>query len=178
MFRVGLREQGLWPQILWCVATFVRNITGAPMVTLSRITPQLHVGGQYRQRGWPSLAARGITAVIDMRAESSADNTASPAARHLHLPTVDDETPTLEQLREGIDFIAAEIAQGGGVYVHCHSGVGRGPTMVAAYLVSTGLAPEQAWALIQAVRPFVYPSPAQAAEVERFAIRLGTGAFD
>ena len=41
--------------------------------------------------------------------------------------------------------------------------------MAAAYLVSTGLTPDQAWALIRKTRPFVNPTPPQLAVVEQFA---------
>ena len=83
--------------------------------------------------------------------------------------SIDDHAPTLEQLRAGAAFMAEEIGRGGGVYVHCGSGIGRAPTMAAAYLVGTGLTPDQAWARIRAVRPFIRPKPAQVAQVERFA---------
>jgi protein-tyrosine phosphatase len=65
--------------------------------------------------------------------------------------------------------VQEEVANGGVVYVHCGSGVGRAPTMVAAYLISTGMAPEQAWACIQAVRPFIRPTPPQLEQIARFA---------
>ncbi|HDD23994.1 MAG TPA: hypothetical protein ENF52_00965, partial [Chloroflexi bacterium] len=57
----------------------------------------------------------------------------------------------------------------GGVYVHCGAGVGRAATMAAAYLVSTGLTPDQAWARLRAVRPFIRPQPVQSAQIQRFA---------
>jgi protein tyrosine phosphatase (PTP) superfamily phosphohydrolase (DUF442 family) len=167
-----LVKQGLRTTALWAADHSVRIVTGAPIRSVSQIAPQLHVGGQYRRRGWPKLAARGVTAVVNLRVEFD-DNDASIApARYLHLPTVDDEPPTLEQLREGVAFIAEEVAQGGGIYVHCGAGVGRAATMAAAYLVSTGLTPDQAWARIREVRPFIRPKPVQIAQIERFAENL------
>ena len=164
-----LTRQGLRVTALWAADHAVRIVTGAPIRRVSQITPQLHVGGQYRRRGWPRLAARGITAVVNVRVEFDDNDAGIAPPRYLHLPTVDDEPPTLEQLCAGVGFIADEIGQGGGVYVHCGAGVGRAATVAAAYLVSTGLAPDQAWARIRAVRPFVRPKPAQVAQVERFA---------
>jgi len=164
-----LFEQGLRTTALWAADHGVRIVTGAPLHRASQITPQLYVGGQYRRRGWRRLAARGVTAVINMRIEFDDNDAGLAPARYLYLPTVDDEAPTLEQLRQGASFIAGEIAQGGVVYVHCGAGVGRAATMAAAYLISTGLTPEQAWALIRKARPFVRPKPAQIAQVERFA---------
>jgi len=125
--------------------------------------------GQYRRRGWSRLAARGITAVVNLRIEFDDNDAGIAPPRYLYLPAVDDEPPTLAQLREGVAFIAEEVARGGGVYVHCGAGVGRAATMAAAYLVGTGLTPEQAWARIREVRPFIRPKPVQVAQVERFA---------
>ena len=176
--RKGLRilwgrvtEHGLRVTVLWAADHAVRMVTGAPIRSVSQITPHLHVGGQYRRRGWPRLAARGITAVVDTRVEFDDNDAGIAPPRYLYLPTVDDEPPTLEQLQEGAAFIAEEIAQGGGVYVHCGAGVGRAPTMAAAYLVSTGLTPDQAWERIRTVRPFIRPKPVQIAQVERFGKR-------
>ena len=164
-----LARQGLWVTMLWAADHAVRIVTGAPIRRVSQVTPQLHVGGQYRQRGWPRLAARGVTAVVNVRAEFDDDAAGIAPPRYLHLPAADDAPPTLEQLRAGVAFIAEEVARGGAVYVHCGAGVGRAAVMAAAYLVSTGLAPEQAWARIRQVRPFVRPNPLQVTQVERFA---------
>ncbi|HEY66798.1 MAG TPA: dual specificity protein phosphatase family protein [Thermoflexia bacterium] len=162
-------QQGLRVTALWAADHAVRIITGAPIRSVSQITPQLHVGGQYRRRGWPRLASRGITAVVNMRIEFDDNDAGIAPERYLHLPTVNDEAPTLEQLRAGVAFIAEEIARGGGVYVHCGAGVGRAATMAAAYLISTGLTPDRAWARIREVRPFIRPTPVQVAQIERFA---------
>lgn len=169
------KQQGLCPTILWIADHAIRLITGAPIRRLSQIRLNLHVGGQYRLRGWPLLKARGITAVVNMRDELEAkDNIfgVSPS-KYLRLPTIDDEAPILEHLRTGVDFIRAEISRGGSVYIHCRSGVGRSATMAAAYLVSNGLNPEQAWACIKKVRPFIRPTAPQVAQLEVFSSELG-----
>jgi hypothetical protein len=169
MWRRQLRELGLATMMLWAAANIARTITGAPMLRLSQIMPQLHLGGQYHQRGWPQLKKRGITAVVNLRTEFDDNHAGLAPPRYLYLPTVDEEPPTLAQLKEGVAFIATEIGRGGRVYVHCHLGVGRAATMVAAYLVSTGLTPDQAWARIRQVRPFIWPTPPQSEQVEFFA---------
>jgi hypothetical protein len=43
--------------------------------------------------------------------------------------------------------------------------------MAAAYLVSTGLTADEAWATIREVRPFIRPKPEQVAQIERFAAK-------
>jgi protein tyrosine phosphatase (PTP) superfamily phosphohydrolase (DUF442 family) len=162
-------RQGVRVTALWAADHAVRIVAGAPIRSVSQITPHLHVGGQYRRRGWRRLAARGVTAVVNLRIEFDDNDAGIAPSRYLYLPTVDDAPSTLEQLRAGVDFIAQEIGRGRGVYVHCGAGVGRAATMAAAYLTSTGLSPEQAWARISKVRPFIRPKPAQIAQVERFA---------
>jgi protein tyrosine phosphatase (PTP) superfamily phosphohydrolase (DUF442 family) len=164
-----LTQQGLKVTLWWAADHAVRIITGAPIRRVSQIRPHLHVGGQYRRRGWSSLERRGITAVINMRAEFDDSKTSVTLPRYLHLPTVDDCAPTLEQLGDGCAFAVEEIARGGSVYIHCGSGIGRAATMAAAYLISTGLTPEEAWACIREVRPFIRPTTVQVEQIERFA---------
>jgi predicted protein tyrosine phosphatase len=166
-----LIQQGLRVTALWAADHAVRIVTGAPKRSASQITPYLHVGGQYRRRGWPRLSARGVTAVVNLRAEFDDNEAGIAPSRYLYLPTPDDAPPTLEQLQAAVAFMAEEIARDGGVYVHCGAGVGRAAVTAAAYLVSTGLAPEEAWACIRQARPFVRPNPVQVAQVERFAGR-------
>ena len=169
ILRERLSRQGLRVTALWAADHAVRAITGANIRSVSQVAPHLHVGGQYRQRGWPRLASRGITAVVNMRIEFD-DRAAGIAPPHyLHLPTVDDAAPTLDQLEQGSAFIADEIARGGGVFVHCGAGVGRAATMAVAYLVRAELTPAQAWAQVRKVRPFIRPSEEQVAQIERFA---------
>jgi protein tyrosine phosphatase (PTP) superfamily phosphohydrolase (DUF442 family) len=164
-----LTRQGLRTTLLWAADHTVRRLSGAPICSVSQITPHIHVGGQYRRRGWPRLAARGVTAVIDMRVEFDDEQAGIAPPRYLYLPTVDDHAPSLEHLRQGVAFIDQEIARGGGVYIHCASGVGRAATMAAAHFVHSGMTPEQAWARIRQVRPFVRPAKVQIEQLERFA---------
>jgi predicted protein tyrosine phosphatase len=169
ILRYRLGQQGLRVTLLWAADHAVRMLMGAPIRRLSQVTPQIHLGGQYRRRGWPALASRGITAVIDMRAEFDDREAGIAPSHYLYLPTIDDTAPTLEQLQAGVAFIEAELARGGGVYVHCGAGVGRAATMVAAYLIHAGMSLDEAWARIREVRPFVRPMPLQVAQLERFA---------
>ena len=88
-----LTQQGLWVTALWAADHIVRIVTGAPIRSVSQITPDLHVGGQYRRRGWPRLAARGVTAVVNLREEFDDAAAGIAPSRYLHLPAVDDTPP-------------------------------------------------------------------------------------
>lgn len=169
-----LRHHSLWIVFTWAWTRVYLWTVGRPVLRYCPITPQLYVGGQFNARGWRWLAAHGLTADVNMRSEfDDAAHGIAPEA-YLWLPTPDDHAPTLDQLHTGVAFIRRVIEQGGKVYVHCGSGVGRAPTMAAAYLVSTGLSVDQAWALIRKTRPFVKPTRPQLATLEQFAAETGS----
>jgi protein tyrosine phosphatase (PTP) superfamily phosphohydrolase (DUF442 family) len=169
LLRDWLTQRGVFPILLRVYTQIARIITGRPIYRYSQITPQLYVGGQHRLHGWASMQERGITAVVNMRKRHDDLVRGVAPERYLHLPTRDNTPPTLEQLQEGARFIAEEIENGGTVYVHCGVGVGRAPTMVAAYLVSTGMTPREAWRTIRRVRPFIWPMRGQIKQIDRFA---------
>jgi predicted protein tyrosine phosphatase len=163
-----LKHHGLWVTFNWAWTRLYLWTVGRPVLRYCQVTPQLYVGGQINARGWNWLAERGLTADLNLRVEfNDAERGIAPAA-YLWLPTVDDDAPTLEHLRTGVDFIQQNIENGGRVYVHCASGVGRAPTMAAAYLISTGMSTDEAWSLIRRGRPFIKPTPPQLAVIEQF----------
>lgn len=165
-----LRKQGLRLTLIESYEQIVKIITGAPTEHFSRILPDVFVGGQFTGAGWPILEKRGVTAVVSMRGEFDDREAGIAPERYLYLPTVDNHAPTLAQLQEGVDFIREELANGGKVYIHCWEGIGRAVTMAAAYLVSTGMTPEDAWLHLRAIRPFIRPVEAQIEQVARFAL--------
>jgi dual specificity MAP kinase phosphatase len=164
-----IRRRGLWIASLYTIDHVVRLTLGAPPEIYSRITGQVHVGGQYTAAGWHRLQRRGVTAVLNMRDEFDDAEAGIAPANYLYLPTIDDTPPTIAQLSQGVRFIQAEIAAGGKVYVHCMLGVGRSATMVAAYLVATGMTPTAAWKTIRRHRPFIQPTLGQQARLAEFA---------
>lgn len=164
-----LQKQGVAATFWWAADHAVRILLGAPIAKVSRITPQLHVGGQYRRRGWPRLAARGISSVVNLRIEFDDREAGIAPPDYLFLPVVDDQAPTLEQLDAGVRYIGQQVEDGGIVYVHCGSGIGRAATMAAAYLVSTGLSADEAWAQLRLARPFIRPTAVQVRQLERYA---------
>jgi hypothetical protein len=165
-----LREQGIRLMLLSLGDKVLRWVGHGPTSRFSRITGDLWLGGQPSKRILRRLFRNGFTGFINMRGEHDyAELVPVGERRYLRLPTTDNEAPTLEHLGEGADFIREEIAQGGRVYVHCWEGIGRGPTMAAAYFVTEGMTPEEAWARVRKGRPFVRPRPSQRARVEEFA---------
>lgn len=161
-----LREQGLRVTVLWAIDHAERLLLGMSPPRTSRVAPKLYLGGQHYRRGLGRMARLGISATLSLREE--ADDVARGVAldKHLWLPTADDTPPSSEHLRQASAFIGEALAEGRGVYVHCGSGVGRAATTMAAYLVSRGVAPDQAWEAIRRVRPFIRPTQLQRAAAE------------
>ncbi len=146
----------------------IRIIRGSPIFSYSRITRNLYVGGQHRSRGWARMKHEGISAIVNLRREHDDSLHGIQSENYLHLPTRDNTPPSLDQLRTGVNFIQHQIEAGRKVYVHCGVGVGRAPTMVAAYLVSEGQSAQESWQTIRSIRPFIMPMRSQVEQVHRF----------
>lgn len=168
ILRHRLRTQGVRTTLLWFVVRGLTFVTGVPTIRYSRITPQVFVGPQYRRMGKRKLERHGVNAGINMRSEFDDAAHELEFPRYCHLPTVDDDPPGLEQLNVGAEFIDQVVKDGGKVYIHCAGGIGRAPTMAAAYLVSQGLGLDEAIARIRSARPFIRIMPSQMARLRQF----------
>ena len=163
-----LRTQGVVTTLLWIFVRSVAFITGIPFIRYNKITPEIYVGPQYRRLGKRKLERLGINASVNMRMEYDDAANNLNLDQYCHLPTVDDQAPSLEQLNRGVEFINRVVGQGGRVYIHCTGGIGRAPTMAAAYFISQGFTINKAIGLIRRSRPFVNITPAQNLQLERF----------
>lgn len=168
--RRRLTEQGLSTTLLWLYARGLPAITGIPILKYSQVTPQLYVGPQFRANGLRHLQRNGILAVVNMRIEFDDAALGLAPEKYCYLPTIDDDAPTIEHLDAGSGFIQQVIASGGKVYIHCGAGVGRAPTMAAAYLISTGDTLEEALNKIVKARPFIYIMPPQMQRLREYAL--------
>ena len=171
--RGRLRDQGVCTTALWAYARGLPKVTGAPLLKYSRVTDALYVGPQFRESGKSVLLRAGITHVVCMRSEFddaehglTIENGYSDS--YCHLPTIDDEPISVEHIARGIDFIDSAIRSDGKVYIHCSAGVGRAPSMAAAYLISKGHSLEYALGLIRETRPFIRLTPVQTQSLREF----------
>jgi protein-tyrosine phosphatase len=163
-----LRTQGVRTTLLWSYARGIPAVTGIPIMKYSRITPEIYVGPQYRRAGKRKLLRTGINGVVNMRIEFDDAAHGLALEHYCHLPTVDDHAPTLDDLHQGVAFIHKVTTGRGKVYIHCGGGIGRAPTMAAAYFISQGLGLDEAIRLIKKSRPFIKMMPVQMEQLRRF----------
>src|SRR5205814_7582906 len=86
-----------------------------------------------------------------------------------HVPMMDMEAPTQEQLERCLSAIERAHAQKMGVAVHCAAGLGRTGTVLAAWFVTQGLSAQNAIARVRRIRPGSIETEEQERAVEEFA---------
>jgi predicted protein tyrosine phosphatase len=157
---------------VWLYGQGLPLVTGIPHLRFSRITSALHVGPQHGHAGKRFLTRQGFTHSVSLRAEFDDVASGLALAHHCHLPTIDGEAPSLEHLDQGTAFLRAAVTEGAKVYIHCQSGIGRAPTLTAAFLRSQGVNLPAALEAIRRVRPFVALTPVQLDRLAEFELTL------
>lgn len=122
------------------------------------IEPNLYLGSASSAKDVEWLADHNIRRILNVGATPA--RRPIPGIAYDNISVDDVSTADLAQyFAEGYEFIRRGLAAGEGVLVHCHAGISRSPTMVAAYLMrSRGLSAPSALALVRAARPVVSPN--------------------
>ena len=125
------------------------------------------------QSAVPELLALRIGLLVNLHERpDSPDLLAQLQAQTVHLPVPNSNAPTQDQLDQGVAAIGEALGTGTRVAVHCGAGLGRSGTLIAAYLVSHGSAPDEAIALVRSRRPGSIETAEQEAAVHQLARRL------
>ena len=90
-----------------------------------------------------------------------------------HVPVIDMEAPTLEQLERCVSAINRANDRQMGVAVHCGAGLGRTGVVLACYLISKGLTASNAVAKVRRLRPGSIETDEQADAVFEFSRQWG-----
>jgi len=163
-----LKTQGVRVTLSWLIGHGLPRLTGVPIFRYCQVTPQIYVGAQIGALGKRRLLRHGFTASVNLRSEFDDAAHGLALADYCYLPTDDEHAPSLAQLEQGVAFIQRVVQSGGKVYVHCHGGIGRAPSLVAAYLMRQGRSAEAALDLIRLTRPFIRLTPEQFEQLKKF----------
>ena len=123
------------------------------------ITDQIAVSGAaITPDRWPELVEEmSISAVVNLRKEYQDVFVQPFPVAYLWLPVEDHTDPTLEQMLLGVQFIDTAVQAGKRVLVHCKMGIGRSPTLVAAYFVWKGQTVNDAILQVEGTRRIISP---------------------
>ncbi|KAG6867672.1 hypothetical protein C0993_012551 [Termitomyces sp. T159_Od127] len=134
---------------------------------MDEVTPGLWIGDLASALNVEELRAHGIYSILSaMRGRLKIQET---FMRHQVLLDDTEDTDILQHLLPSIHFIEAELEKGRGVLVHCHAGVSRSASVVAAYLMySKRLDMEAALDMIRKVRPSIEPNEGFLRQLEIF----------
>ena len=146
-------------------------------VSISKVTPQLSVGGSFTSAQIPDLLRRGITAVVDCRSERSddAERLAAAGIQFHRLQTIDKYAPDYAALRAATDWVSEHMAHGGHVYIHCEHGVGRAPLLTSATLVAQGYSAAEALRIVRRARWQALPNDRQLHALRVFELHAYSG---
>jgi atypical dual specificity phosphatase len=91
----------------------------------------------------------------------------------LHVPMIDMEPPSQEDLGKCLSAISRAHDQRMGVALHCEAGLGRSGTVLACHFVTKGLTAKNAIARVRRLRPGSIETEEQEDTIEEFAKRQG-----
>lgn len=117
------------------------------------------------------LAWLGVEVLVNLEETETVPRAAIVQAglTPIHLPIVDMDAPSATAAFELCEAIDRAVRAGRPVAVHCRAGLGRTGTILAAYLIFTGLDALDALERVRRVQPRFVQSKAQLDFLERFA---------
>lgn len=146
-----------WPYLM-ATGLCWRAMRLSPEPCHSEIAPGLFVG----RRPTPIDLPEGVAMVVDLTAEFSPAPGVLEGRAYRCIPTLDGTPPDERESRA----LIAELARfEGPIYIHCAFGHGRSVLITAATMVQRKIAasPDEALAMIKAIRPRIGLSRAQRA---------------
>ena len=130
-----------------------RSIRNEP--DLDYVNDWLAVGGS---SDYNLIPKAGIEAVLDLRAEApSMEREADRLGLYYkRVGILDGGTPTIDQVREAVDWVIEQRRMGRRVLIHCNLGRGRAPLMTSIVLATIDHMGAEALKAVERVRPYIY----------------------
>lgn len=138
---LALGNLAIFTAMVWAKTTAPAQDVPAPegVMNFQVVDDKVWRGSHPKATTFEDLARRGVTTIVDLRAEHWVDEDDARLRKlgitRFNIPLRDGQVPTQAQVDQFLSII--EHAPGK-VYVHCMAGVGRTGAMVAAYLVASG----------------------------------------
>ena len=138
---LALGNLAIFSAMVWAKTTAPQQTVPAPdgVMNFQVVDEKVWRGSHPKEPALRDLAERGVTTVIDLRAEEGIHVDEALLRRlgitRFNIAMRDGQAPTEAQVQSFLSII--EHAPGK-VYVHCMAGVGRTGAMVGAYVVATG----------------------------------------
>jgi protein-tyrosine phosphatase len=136
-------------------------------VDASDVMPGLLVGSAPNAAQCAELTRRGVTVVVDLRAEVANEGHWPDEVTVRTLGIVDHRAPGLDELAELARWIVEAIRRGDVVLIHCHAGMGRAATTAIAVLMELGYSLPDAYNTLREARPIIAPTESQLAVLRR-----------
>ncbi len=143
------------------VSQWTASYFNAGQPAYAEAQPGLFVGRRLNQQ---EALALPVEAVLDLTAEYD-EVPAFLERTYLNLPVLDLTAPSLDQLRQGVEFVRAHP----NCYIHCSLGLGRSVTFLVAYWISQGQSLGDALTRAQQVRPRLRLTQSHLQVLEEFA---------
>jgi hypothetical protein len=114
---------------------------------------------------------RGVFSLLNIPSDTAVYTSAGFS--YLCLPIPDGGAPSSSQSEEFVRFVNEQAAFQRPIAVHCEAGIGRTGTMLAVYLIPTGMSAYDAIAKVRSVEPAAVETAGQMRFLEEFAANPG-----
>lgn len=135
-----------WPHYVMNYLTLDTYRNHEKYHAFDEVIPGLYLGVRLWESDQNQIKALGINSFLDVTSEYSKLKFIRSDQSYLCVPLLNDIAPTFDELDKCVTWIK-EQSKNGHQYVHCDLGLGRGPMVVAAFLIKEGGKPNAQEAL-------------------------------
>ncbi|KAH8106907.1 protein-tyrosine phosphatase-like protein [Cristinia sonorae] len=145
-----------------------------PPLPPTEVVPRLFLADISAAENIATLSSLGITHVVSAMSGFVSLPVRIPSSHHLQLPLQDNPFAELAaHLPQATAFISQALSNPHArVLVHCVQGISRSSSVVAGYLVATGMSPADAVSFVKSKRSHADPNPGFVSQLGEYAESL------